>query len=380
MHQVEPPFAKSGGSREVRIALVGEAQGATEQMFGAPFLGSSGFELATMLYASDIASSAPEYPDGSALNPLDFIEWWRTQSNCFTTNVIAGRPSPTSNQFELLCGTKAEVGGKAYEFPAVKKSKYLRPEYLPELERLQMELMQVRPNIIVALGGVASWALLRASAITQIRGAVAPCALVPGAKVLPTFHPQYVLRVWKDRPIVLCDLAKVKRESEFVEWRRPKRNVIVNPTLEELRKWARETLAAPPPIMGCDIETFNGQIESIGFARSRSEAIVCPFIAKPNWHSYWPTHAEECEARVLCQELLGSGIPIVGQNFLYDLQYLLREGFRPRRCTYDTMLLHHSMYPELQKSLGFLGSCYTDEPAWKLMRKRAKEEELKRDD
>jgi hypothetical protein len=46
--------------------------------------------------------------------------------------------------------------------------------------------------------------------------------------------------------------------------------------------------------------------------------------------------------------------------------------------TADTMLLHHSMYPELPKSLGFLGSIYTNEAAWKLMRRDA--EELKRDE
>jgi hypothetical protein len=29
------------------------------------------------------------------------------------------------------------------------------------------------------------------------------------------------------------------------------------------------------------------------------------------------------------------------------------------------MLLHHSLQPELPKSLGFLGSLYTNEQAWK---------------
>jgi hypothetical protein len=38
------------------------------------------------------------------------------------------------------------------------------------------------------------------------------------------------------------------------------------------------------------------------------------------------------------------------------------------------------MYPELQKSLGFLGSIYTNESPWKLLRKRKKEDQLKADD
>jgi hypothetical protein len=32
------------------------------------------------------------------------------------------------------------------------------------------------------------------------------------------------------------------------------------------------------------------------------------------------------------------------------------------------MLLHHALYPEAQKSLGYMGSLYTDEGSWKQMR------------
>jgi len=58
------------------------------------------------------------------------------------------------------------------------------------------------------------------------------------------------------------------------------------------------------------------------------------------------------------------------QNGLYDLQYILRMGLRPANCQADTMLLHHSLFPELQKGLGFLGSIYTNEASWKLMREQ----------
>jgi hypothetical protein len=42
------------------------------------------------------------------------------------------------------------------------------------------------------------------------------------------------------------------------------------------------------------------------------------------------------------------------------------------------MLLAHAMQPEMEKSLGFLGSIYTDEPAWKFMGRRG--ETLKAED
>jgi hypothetical protein len=40
-------------------------------------------------------------------------------------------------------------------------------------------------------------------------------------------------------------------------------------------------------------------------------------------------------------------------------------GLKIQNCTEDTMLLHHALYPELQKGLGFLGSIYTNESSWK---------------
>ena len=42
------------------------------------------------------------------------------------------------------------------------------------------------------------------------------------------------------------------------------------------------------------------------------------------------------------------------------------------------MLLHHALYPEMLKGLGFLGSIYSEEIAWKSM--RTKGDNLKRDE
>lgn len=362
-HRAAPAFTFSDGPRNARIAFVAEAFGESEQRLGKPLVGAAGQEFNRLLRESGIE-----------------------RSECFLTNVIAARPTPSSNNFDLLCDKKAAVGGRSYTLPMIRQGMYLRPEYFGELERLREELETVRPNLIVALGAKAAWALLSTSGISRIRGTTSPARFVlgtglVGCKVLPTFHPSYLFQMWSDRPIVLADLAKARREAEFPEFRRPERQVIVSPTLGELREWVTETLAHAPPLLGCDIETVNGQIESIGFARSRRDAIVCPFILREPWRNYWPSTVEELAARELCGALLGSHqIAKLGQNFLYDSQYLLREGFSLRNIAEDTMLLHHSLYLELQKGLGFLGSIYTNEPAWKLMRHRKKDEELKRDE
>jgi len=303
---------------------------------------------------------------------------WLAAAGIAMTNVLNFQPY--GNKIESLCVQKKELP-VWYDLPAISHGKYLRPEFLSEVERLAVELAEARPNLVVACGNTACWAILRATNISQIRGAMATSdleGLDPPLKVLPTYHPAGVLYNWAWRPIMLTDLMKAMREAEFPEVRRPERQVIVNPTLDELAEWTNQTLVRKPPLLACDIETSHSQITCIGFARSRTEAIVVPFWnqASPGWH-YWPTAEAEREAWSHVEGLLASRLPKVFQNGLYDLQYLIRMGLCIRQCDEDTMLLHHALFPEMQKGLGFLGSIYTNEPAWKLMRRKRADTEKK---
>ena len=67
------------------------------------------------------------------------------------------------------------------------------------------------------------------------------------------------------------------------------------------------------------------------------------------------------------------------QNGIYDVQYLMKYRIRVRNFSEDTMLLHHSLYPALPKSLDFLGSIYANEQAWKRWRLRG-DEDYKKDE
>ena len=333
------PFQGAAGPRNAKLAIVGEAWGKDEDNVQAPFIGTSGQELTRLLEETG-------------------IKRWQ----CFLTNILAFRP--TNNDLETLCVNKA-TAGTMYSMPPLKQGKYLHPMFLPELERVKEELQAVRPNLVLAMGNMAIWGLLYRTGISTIRGSISPCQLVPGLKVLPTFHPSAVLRNWSLRPVVSADLIKAKREMAFPELRLPKRTVLVEPSLADIRAW----ISKGASILGCDIETANKQITMIGFARSPSDALVIPFVdsSKPQ-NSYWPSLADELAAWHIVRDLLESDIPKVFQNGLYDLQYLYRMGIRPRACKDDTMLLHHALFPELQKGLGFLGSIYTNEQSWKLMR------------
>lgn len=315
-------------------------------------------------------------------------ESWLFSAGIAMTNVLAMRPE--GNNLETLCASKAEVGGKDYDLPALVRGKYLRPEYLSELSRLQEEISTVNPNLIVALGNTACWATLHATNIGSIRGAVTESVAGDGRggsnngrrKVLATYHPAGVLRQWSWRTIVIADLIKAWREAQFPELRRPARTVLINPTLAEIRLWLLSCRTQEPLLLSIDIETKSGQITCIGFARSRTEALVVPFVdlRQPSG-SYWPSASAERLAWGYVAELLALPVPKVFQNGVYDLQYLMRMGLTVRNCAEDTMLLHHSLFPEMQKGLGFLGSIYTSEASWKLMRRaKTKEEGEKRDE
>lgn len=342
-------FKHTRGPRNAKIAIVGEAFGEQEEKTGAPFMGASGQELGRMLASAGIS-----------------------QSSCFMTNVLNLRPP--NNDIAQLCVPKSEVG-KDYKSSALSMGKYLPVSYFHHIARLHDQLRAVNPNIVLALGNTACWALLGSTGIGSLRGVVAQSPI--GLKVLPTYHPSAILRNWSLRVIAIADMLKAEKESKFPEVIRPKRKLLVYPTLDEIRAELPRFRKASH--CAVDIETKRLQITCIGFAPSSDFAMVVPFCLEEDkvWRSFWPTLEEELEAWGLVKELLLCDSYKIFQNGMYDLQYIMKMGLQVKNCYEDTMLMHHSMYPEMQKGLGFLGSVYTNEASWKMMRRR--NDELKAD-
>lgn len=350
-----------------KIVFVGEARGAREQMFEHGFVGSSGAELARMLANADILPEPVKHP-----SELDMVRYWkvaREEHDVDIANVF--EVYPADNNIDLFF-TNAKEG--VSDLPPLRAGKYLRPDMMHHLQLLWDKLTSLEPNLIVALGNTACWATLGESKISVLRGTVKISPKL-GYKILPTYHPAAVLRQWNLRTIVVKDLEKAKDERSTGGITRIERYVTVEPTIAEIVEW----LTRSADYYAVDIENHHGPLSMIGFARSPQDALVIPFIdeTKPGW-SYWPTADEEFLAWKLADKLLNSEIPKVFQNGIYDLTHLLRAGFRPTMCKDDTMLLHHSLYPEMLKSLGFLGSVYSREIAWKTM--RTKGNNLKRDE
>lgn len=322
------------------IMIVGEAWGEQEELKGKPFAGPAGSVLNSLLYQSRI-----------------------DQAEVYKTNVFNFRPR--NNRIDSLYTDRAN-GIPNYR--PVLSGKYIHKDHAPELERLWQEIEREKPNVIVAAGNLALWALCKKSGIKRYRGS--PLLTHDGRwKVLPTWNPSSVLRQWELRVICLSDFTKAQKEMQFPELNRPARYLYLDPTITEIWDFYNKYLANEPYI-SCDIETKGKQITEVGYGTADGKrAIVIPFWSRKHRDgNYWPDLDTELEAWSIVRHI-NSKHKLLGQNFSYDMQYFWRTINIP--CPHfegDTMLLHHSLQPELEKGLGFLGSIYTSEPSWKFMR------------
>lgn len=267
---------------------------------------------------------------------------------------------PPGNDLAKICGPREE-GCKG--FPSLIPGKYLKAEYHPYVEALQKKARDLKPNLILALGNVACWALLGRQGISKIRGATTASAY---GKLLPAYHPAAVLRQWELRPITVLDFRKAAREMAFPEINRPKRKVYIPETLSDLDEFFERHIA-PAEFLSVDVETAADQITCIGFAPSRSVAMCLPFHDPRKGGSYWPTLNEEFLALKWAQKVLEGPTKKIFQNGLFDLHRIFRSyGIKVNNAAEDTMLMSHALQPESPKGLAYLASYLTDESPWKL--------------
>ena len=151
----------------IPIALVGEAWGKEEAVARSPFVGATGHVLNHILEDAGIS------------------RW-----ECFITNVF--NLHPPRDDVTWFCGAKS-LGIPGY--PPLQKGKYVRAEFVGEINRLALELEGADPNVVVCLGNTALWALTGLTGIARLRGATIRSSLtISGFKLLPTYHPAAVSR------------------------------------------------------------------------------------------------------------------------------------------------------------------------------------------
>ncbi len=345
-------FFGTSGPRDASIAIAGEAWGFEEMAKEQPFVGASGQEFRRMLSEANIA------PD-----------------SCFMTNVVSAKP-PNNDLWQWFYPSKTSPE------PATRG---LHPTDLVKADCLRMyrQLEAVKPKLIVAVGNYALWALTNCtkfsttqesegrrvpSGIDNWRGSMWYADATPGAlaetKLLPIIHPASVLRAWYQRPIVVHDLRERVPMALRDDWRPLVPPIVLAPpTFDEaiyhLDNWTKD-IAFKPLDLVSDIETARGLITCIGFADSASFAMTIPFIRLEGmaFASYWTVEQEREIVSRIRTLLSHRNCHIIGQNFLYDTQYIRPFLACNPNLQFDTMLAHHLLFPGTPKGLDYLSSLY----------------------
>jgi len=322
-----PPQYPTTGTR-AHIAFVGMAPSDRELVTGVPLTGPSGRVFDQLLATANI-----------------------DRGRCLVTNLF-DEQAP-NNDIR----------------PWIKES---GPRLANNLERLRTELAAASAPVAVPLGADVLGQFTGVDLISKARGAVSKATiLVPGQKIVPTYHPAHVLREWKMFPIVSADFIKADMEA----WRGPlivppRMELWLEPTLADMQYFRQQFLEHADPI-SIDIETSPArrQITCVGFGSGPDRAITVPFCdgRKPSG-SYWRTVEEEVAAWNWVREVCAMPARKLLQNGTYDVYYLWNTvGIPILNYCEDTRLLHHALYPELPKDLAFMGACYTGQGPWKLM-------------
>jgi DNA polymerase len=148
------------GDPHAQLMFVGEAPGADEDAQGEPFVGRAGQLLTKIIEAIDLK-----------------------RSDVYIANVIKCRPPGNRN-------------------PEPDEVATCQPFLFQQIDT-------IRPKVIVALGTFAAKALLQTEApISRIRGQVFDFR--GGIKLIPTFHPAFLLRSPERKRDVWEDMKKVR--------------------------------------------------------------------------------------------------------------------------------------------------------------------------
>jgi DNA polymerase len=132
-----------------------------------------------------------------------------------------------------------------------------KPELVEWIEQLRTELEESRPNVVVALGAYALWALTGMKKISEARGYIVESTLVPGLKVLPTYHPQSLNYAWKNFSVVVFDLRKAVFHSEDPKIPADKTRYVAPATFEMFMDYL-ETIRKGNKRFSFDIEAHVG--------------------------------------------------------------------------------------------------------------------------
>lgn len=320
------------GNLQAKLAICGEQPGIEEIRARPPrpFIGPAGRGLDECLLMTKIM-----------------------RRDLYLTNVIKDLDAPLRHYIDIGTQGKFTIHPEGYQY----------------IQELGDELSKLNLNCIVATGNVPLIALANRVGITKWRGSVLESTLVPGLKVIPTFHPAtFIPPKFKflNKPLICEDLMRAKYESEFKEIKRTERLVRIRPSFEESVQCLNYCyeVGLRGQTISLDIEVINGEVDCISFGWSNSEAVSIPFRCQQG--DYFNPD-EELEIMLLVAKIIQEPrITKGGANFIFDTQFLFHKyGIIPRGVLHCTQIAQKIALPDFPAGLDFVTTMHTDIPYYK---------------
>ncbi len=245
----------------------------------------------------------------------------------------------------------------------------IHPEGYQYINELGQELKQLDLNCIIAFGNIALLALTNRVGITKWRGSVLESTLVPGLKVIPTFHPATFIPPkfnFLNKPLICEDLMRAKHESEYKEIKRKERKIIIRPSFDQsvsVLAYAYEA-GLRGQVIGLDIEVINGEVDCIACSWNERESICIPFRGSQG--DYFNPEEELEVMRLIGRIIQDERIAKVGASFIFDTQFIFHKyGIVPRGDLHCTQIAQKIALPDFPAGLDAVTTMYTDIPYYK---------------
>lgn len=313
------------GSPDSKIAFVAEAPGAEEEKRGIPFVGAAGDLLNRLLIGAGLS-----------------------RQEVYITNVVKERP-PNNDISHFIKFNKSGI-------PVT------TPAYDAYEQLLYEELKGLKANVFVALGRVSMYALARLGKqgdLSKYRGSI--LRGLSDRKVIPTFHPAAIFRQYLLLYSLKHDLIRIKDESLTPEITYPERELITNPSINQVLSYLEECRLANT--VAFDIETLGNEIACISFALSPKRCMCIPFFNPPE-NIFSPEQERDIWLSI-SEVLENPQILKIAQNGIFDASFIFNRYGIIATNLEDTMVGHGILFPEMPKGLDYLTSIYTKEPYFK---------------
>lgn len=246
---------------------------------------------------------------------------------------------------------------------------YVLPKFEDHVAHVKRAIVDSGCRVVCALGDLALFVLTGEKSVAKWRGSrMVANILGHEVKVIPTYAPSRILKVYDWRHIALYDLRRVKAESASARYAVRQENFIIGPDFDTasatLNNLLHQLDKYTSLLLSHDVETIARNISVSGIAWSETDAICIPFMTtqegRGDNHNYWTVDEEAHLVHLLNRILTHPNARVIGQNYLYDMQHEAKShGIRPN-VHMDTMLAWHTVFPGEKKSLDFLASIFCD--------------------